>query len=497
MSRYILALDQGTTSSRAILFDRSGNIIQMAQQEFTQHYPQPGWVEHNPNELFDSQAVVAAKCLRQAGVTGSEVAAVGIANQRETTVVWNRRTGAPVYNAIVWQDRRTAGFCDSLREQGKAGLFAEKTGLVLDAYFSGTKVRWVLENVPGAREQAEAGDLLFGTVDSWLIWNFTKGAVHATDPSNASRTLMFNIHTGDWDDELLELLSVPRSMLPKVVPSSGIMGHMHPEFLGHSLPLAGDAGDQQAATYGNACMLPGMAKNTYGTGCFLLMNTGTEARRSENNLLTTVGWNCGYGLRYALEGSVFIAGAVVQWLRDGLQIISDAAEIEPLASTVRDNGGVFFVPAFAGLGAPYWDQYARGAIVGITRGTTSAHITRAALEAIAFEVDDVVRAMAADTGHTSTEMRVDGGAVANSLLMQFQADLTGVRIIRPSVMESTALGAAMFAGLAVGFWHSTDELCALLKPDRTFSPEAAPALMEQRRKRWHEAVRRSRHWIEE
>ena len=497
MSRYILALDQGTTSSRAILFDRSGNIIQMAQQEFTQHYPQPGWVEHNPNELFDSQAVVAAKCLRQAGITGSEVAAVGIANQRETTVVWNRRTGAPVYNAIVWQDRRTAGFCDSLREQGKAGLFAEKTGLVLDAYFSGTKVRWVLENVPGAREQAEAGDLLFGTVDSWLIWNFTKGAVHATDPSNASRTLMFNIHTGDWDDELLELLSVPRSMLPKVVPSSGIMGHMHPEFLGHSLPLAGDAGDQQAATYGNACMLPGMAKNTYGTGCFLLMNTGTEARRSENNLLTTVGWNCGYGLRYALEGSVFIAGAVVQWLRDGLQIISDAAEIEPLASTVRDNGGVFFVPAFAGLGAPYWDQYARGAIVGITRGTTSAHITRAALEAIAFEVDDVVRAMAADTGHTSTEMRVDGGAVANSLLMQFQADLTGVRIIRPSVMESTALGAAMFAGLAVGFWHSTDEICALLKPDRTFSPEAAPALMEQRRKRWHEAVRRSRHWVEE
>ena len=364
MSRYILALDQGTTSSRAILFDRSGDIIQMAQQEFTQHYPQPGWVEHNPNELFDSQSVVASRCLRQAGISASDIAAVGIANQRETTVVWNRKTGAPVYNAIVWQDRRTAGFCDALREQGKAALFAEKTGLVLDAYFSGTKVRWILENVPGAREQAEAGDLLFGTVDSWLIWNFTKGAEHVTDPSNASRTLLFNIRTGDWDDELLELLSVPRSMLPKVVPSSGVMGHMHPEFLGHSLPLAGDAGDQQAATYGNACMRPGMAKNTYGTGCFLLMNTGTEARRSENNLLTTVGWNCGYGLRYALEGSVFIAGAVVQWLRDGLQIIQEASEIEPLAATVPDNGGVFFVPAFAGLGAPYWDQYARGAIVG-------------------------------------------------------------------------------------------------------------------------------------
>ena len=497
MSRYILALDQGTTSSRAILFDRSGNIIQMAQQEFTQHYPQPGWVEHNPNELFDSQAVVAAKCLRQAGITGSEVAAVGIANQRETTVVWNRRTGAPVYNAIVWQDRRTAGFCDSLREQGKAGLFAEKTGLVLDAYFSGTKVRWVLENVPGAREQAEAGDLLFGTVDSWLIWNFTKGAVHATDPSNASRTLMFNIHTGDWDDELLELLSVPRSMLPKVVPSSGIMGHMHPEFLGHSLPLAGDAGDQQAATYGNACMLPGMAKNTYGTGCFLLMNTGTEARRSENNLLTTVGWNCGYGLRYALEGSVFIAGAVVQWLRDGLQIISDAAEIEPLASTVRDNGGVFFVPAFAGLGAPYWDQYARGAIVGLTRGVTRGHIARAAIEAIALQTLDIMDCMKKDSGLPLSTLRVDGGASRNNMLMQCQANVLGVPVERPMITETTALGAAYLAGLAVGFWDSEEEVSNLWKLDRRFEP----AMDEERRAEllhnWHRAVGRAANWIEQ
>ena len=440
MSRYILALDQGTTSSRAILFDRSGNIIQMAQQEFTQHYPQPGWVEHNPNELFDSQAVVAAKCLRQAGITGSEVAAVGIANQRETTVVWNRRTGAPVYNAIVWQDRRTAGFCDSLREQGKAGLFAEKTGLVLDAYFSGTKVRWVLENVPGAREQAEAGDLLFGTVDSWLIWNFTKGAVHATDPSNASRTLMFNIHTGDWDDELLELLSVPRSMLPKVVPSSGIMGHMHPEFLGHSLPLAGDAGDQQAALFG--------------------------------------------------------AGAVVQRLRDGLQIISDAAEIEPLASTVRDNGGVFFVPAFAGLGAPYWDQYARGAIVGLTRGVTRGHIARAAIEAIALQTLDIMDCMKKDSGLPLSTLRVDGGASRNNMLMQCQANVLGVPVERPMITETTALGAAYLAGLAVGFWDSEEEVSNLWKLDRRFEP----AMDEERRAEllhnWHRAVGRAANWIE-
>ena len=496
MSRYILALDQGTTSSRAILFDRSGNIIQMAQQEFTQHYPQPGWVEHNPNELFDSQAVVAAKCLRQAGVTGSEVAAVGIANQRETTVVWNRRTGAPVYNAIVWQDRRTAGFCDSLREQGKAGLFAEKTGLVLDAYFSGTKVRWVLENVPGAREQAEAGDLLFGTVDSWLIWNFTKGAVHATDPSNASRTLMFNIHTGDWDDELLELLSVPRSMLPKVVPSSGIMGHMHPEFLGHSLPLAGDAGDQQAATYGNACMLPGMAKNTYGTGCFTLMNVGDTPVRSRSGLVTSVGWQVAGKTVYALEGSVFNAGSTIQWLRDELGLIQSAPECDRLAESVPDSGGVVVVPAFTGLGAPYWDMYARGTIVGLTRGSTKAHIARAVLECIAYQTADLVRVMNADAPCPLTELRVDGGASVSDILMQIQADLLRLPVDRPTQVETTAFGAAALAGLAVGVWHGFDELAALRRSQCVFRPRRGEEACLADLARWHRAVERSRSWIE-
>ena len=496
MSRCILALDQGTTSSRAVLFDRTGAIIQMAQQEFTQHYPRPGWVEHNPNELFDSQSNVAAQCLRQAGLTGADVAAVGIANQRETTIVWNRKTGAPIHNAIVWQDRRTAGFCDELREQGKAALFAEKTGLVLDAYFSGTKVRWMLDNVPGARQQAEAGELLFGTVDSWLIWNFTKGAVHVTDPSNASRTLMFNIHTGDWDDELLDLLSVPRSMLPAVVPSSGIMGHMHPEFFGHGVALAGNAGDQQAATYGNACLLPGMTKNTYGTGCFLLMNTGTEARRSANNLLTTVAWDCGAGLRYALEGSVFIAGAVVQWLRDGLQIIRDASEIEPLAASVEDNGGVFFVPAFAGLGAPYWDQYARGAIMGLTRGVTRGHLARAAIESIALQTLDIMECMKKDSGLPLTTLRVDGGASRNNMLMQCQADVLGVPVERPVITETTALGAASLAGLAVGFWSSEAELAALWKLDRRFEPSMHEDRRAELLHNWHRAVERSAGWIE-
>ena len=496
MSRYILALDQGTTSSRAILFDRSGNIIQMAQQEFTQHYPQPGWVEHNSTNFltarrwlrpsaFGRRGLRALKSRRWASTTSARPPSSGTAGPaRPCTTPSSGRTG--VLRASV----------TACANRGRPACSRKKTGLVLDAYFSGTKVRWVLENVPGAREQAEAGDLLFGTVDSWLIWNFTKGAVHATDPSNASRTLMFNIHTGDWDDELLELLSVPRSMLPKVVPSSGIMGHMHPEFLGHSLPLAGDAGDQQAATYGNACMLPGMAKNTYGTGCFLLMNTGTEARRSENNLLTTVGWNCGYGLRYALEGSVFIAGAVVQWLRDGLQIISDAAEIEPLASTVRDNGGVFFLPAFAGLGAPYWDQYARGAIVGLTRGVTRGHIARAAIEAIALQTLDIMDCMKKDSGLPLSTLRVDGGASRNNMLMQCQANVLGVPVERPMITETTALGAAYLAGLAVGFWDSEEEVSTLWKLDRRFEP----AMDEERRAEllhnWHRAVGRAANWIE-
>lgn len=497
MSQYILALDQGTTSSRAILFDRGSNIIQMAQQEFTQHYPQPGWVEHNPNELFDSQAEVAARCLRQAGISASEIAAVGITNQRETTIVWNKKTGAPVYNAIVWQDRRTAGSCDKLRAEGQAPVFTQKTGLMLDAYFSGTKIRWILDHVPNARAQAEAGDLLFGTVDSWLIWNFTKGAAHVTDPSNASRTLLFNIHTGQWDDELLALLDIPRSMLPTVLPSSGLMGHMHPEFLNQSLPIAGVAGDQQAATYGNACTRPGMAKNTYGTGCFLLMNTGSEARQSTCNLLTTVAWQHSAGLQYALEGSVFIAGAVVQWLRDGLGIIQDASEIEALAASVPDNGGVCFVPAFAGLGAPHWDQYARGTIMGLTRGVTKAHIARAAIESIALQTLDIMECMKKDSGLPLTTLRVDGGATRNNMLMQCQANLLGVPVERPVITETTALGAAYLAGLAVQFWDSEDELQTLWKLDRRFEPTMPDAQRSELLHTWHRAVERAKAWVEE
>lgn len=496
MSQYILALDQGTTSSRAILFDRQGTIIQMAQQEFTQHYPQPGWVEHNPNEIFDTQASVASLCLSRAGISASEVAGIGIANQRETTIVWNRRTGAPIYNAIVWQDRRTAAFCDSLRAEGRAELFSRKTGLVLDAYFSGTKVRWILDHVPGARALAEAGDLLFGTVDSWLIWNFTKGEAHVTDPSNASRTLLFNIHTGTWDPELLDLLEIPASMLPQVVPSSGVMGFLHPEFLGARIPLAGDAGDQQAATFGNACLHRGMAKNTYGTGCFLLMNTGSAPHLSSNNLISTVAWNQGEGLRYALEGSVFIAGAVVQWLRDGLQLIQQASDIEPLAASVPDNGGVFFVPAFAGLGAPYWDQYARGTITGLTRGVTRGHIARAALESIALQTLDIMKCMEKDAGMALSTLRVDGGASRNNMLMQCQANVLGVPVERPVITETTALGAAFLAGLAVGFWGGEDEVSSLWKLDRRFEPAMQDAERAELLHHWQRAVERAAHWIE-
>ena len=497
MPHFILALDQGTTSSRAILFDRGSNIIQMAQQEFTQHYPQPGWVEHNPNELFDTQAAVASLCIARAGISASDIAAVGVTNQRETTIVWNRRTGAPIHNAIVWQDRRTAGFCDELRSRGKASLIARKTGLVLDAYFSGTKVRWILDHVPGARALAERGDLLFGTVDTWLIWNFTKGAVHVTDPSNASRTLLFNIHTGSWDDELLDLLDIPRTMLPRVVPSSGIMGQIHPEFFGAQVPLAGNAGDQQAATYGNACLHKGMAKNTYGTGCFLLMNTGSEPHLSQNNLLSTVGWDCGQGLRYALEGSVFIAGAVVQWLRDGLQLIQQASDIEPLASSVPDNGGVLFVPAFAGLGAPYWDQYARGTIVGLTRGVTRGHLARAALESIALQTLDIMNCMEKDAGLPLSTLRVDGGASRNNMLMQCQANVLGVPVERPVITETTALGAACLAGLAVGFWENEEEVSTLWKLDRRFEPDMPASERERLLHDWRRAIERAGHWVEE
>ncbi len=445
--KYILALDQGTTSSRAVLFNSRCEIVSMSQRPFNQQFPQPGWVEHNPLEIWSTQSFVMENVVNKADIEWSDIEALGITNQRETTVVWDRQTSEPVYNAIVWQDRRTADYCDALRERGLTERIREKTGLILDAYFSATKIRWILDNVPGAHARAERGELCFGTVDSWLAWRLSGGRLHITDVSNASRTMLFDIHTLDWDDELLDLFDIPRSMLPEVVPTSAVYGTTDCPQVPVPIPIASLAGDQQAALFGQQCIAPFSAKTTYGTGCFIMLNTGDRPHASANNLLATVAWQLGGKTTYALEGSVFVGGSVIQWLRDGLKLFSSSADSEPLAASVEDTGGVYLVPALTGLGAPYWDPYARGTIVGITRGTTSAHITRAALEAIAFEVDDVVRAMAADTGHTSTEMRVDGGAVANSLLMQFQADLTGVRIIRPSVMESTALGAAMFAGL--------------------------------------------------
>ncbi|MEG6506757.1 glycerol kinase GlpK [Nitratidesulfovibrio sp. 1201_IL3209] len=497
MTKYVLALDQGTTSSRAILFSREGDIIQISQKEFTQIYPQPGWVEHNANEIFDTESWVMRDCLKQAGIDASQVVAAGITNQRETTVVWDKASGAPVYNAIVWQDRRTAGFCDELKARGLADTFRQKTGLVLDAYFSGTKVRWILENVPGARAKAEKGELLFGTIDTWLIWNLTKGEVHATDESNASRTLLFNINTGDWDDELLGILGVPRSMLPRVTRSSEVVGDIHPEFLGKAIPIAGNAGDQQAATYGNACLKPGMAKNTYGTGCFMLMNTGKEVHASKNNLLTTMAWATPSGRFFALEGSVFIAGAVVQWLRDGLGIIKAAPEVEQLALSVPDNGGVYLVPAFAGLGAPHWDQYARGAMVGITRGATKAHIARAALESIALQTLDIMDCMQKDAGIRLAALRADGGATRNNLLMQFQADVLGVPVERPKVTETTALGAAYLAGLAVGFWKSEEEIEAMWQLDRRFEPNMSADAREKLVHQWQRAVERAKGWAQE
>ena len=492
--RYILALDQGTTSSRAVLFNSRCQIVAMSQRPFNQQFPQPGWVEHNPLEIWSTESFVMENVVNKAGIEWDEIEALGITNQRETTIVWDRATSEPVYNAIVWQDRRTADLCDTLREQGLTERIREKTGLILDAYFSATKIRWILDNVPGARARAERGELCFGTVDSWLAWRLSGGRLHITDVSNASRTMLFNIHTLAWDAELLDLFDIPRALLPKVVASSSVYGTTDCPQVPAQIPIASLAGDQQAALFGQQCIAPFSAKTTYGTGCFIMLNTGDKPHASANNLLATVAWQLDGKTTYALEGSVFVGGSVIQWLRDGLKLFSSSADSEPLAASVEDTGGVYLVPALTGLGAPYWDPYARGTIVGITRGTTSAHITRAALEAIAFQVDDVGRAMAADTGHASAEMRVDGGAVANNLLMQFQADLTGARIIRPSVMESTALGAAMFAGLAVGFWHSTDEICTLLKPERTFMPKADPDEMDRRRSLWHEAVRRSLRW---
>jgi glycerol kinase len=490
---YVLALDQGTTSSRAIVFDRTGAIRASAQQEFRQIFPQPGWVEHDATEIWATQSGVLHEALAKARIDAREIAGIGITNQRETTVVWERATGRPIANAIVWQDRRTAALCDDLRAAGHAPLFARKTGLVLDAYFSGTKLRWLLDNVPGARARAARGELAFGTVDSWLAWQLTGGRAHVTDPSNASRTLLFDIHTGDWDDELLALLDVPRAVLPRVVESSGVCGHA--TIGGVDIPVAGIAGDQQAALFGQACLAPGMAKNTYGTGCFLLLNTGTSAVVSRNNLLTTVAWKRAGVTEYALEGSVFIGGAVVQWLRDGLKIIRHAGEIEALAASVPDNGGVYLVPAFAGLGAPHWDAYARGAMFGLTRGATGGHIARAALESIAFQSADVLRAMELDAGITLTELRVDGGAAANDLLMQFQADILGVPVVRPRVLETTALGAAYLAGLAVGYWESADDIARNWRIDRRFEPAMPSGRADGLRADWEKAVARTKAWI--
>jgi glycerol kinase len=489
---YILALDQGTTSSRAIVFAHDGSVRSVAQQEFKQIFPQPGWVEHDATEIWATQSGVMHEVLAKAGVRAADIVAIGITNQRETTVVWDRESGRPIANAIVWQDRRTADMCDELRAAGKAALIAGKTGLVIDAYFSGTKLKWLLDHVPGARERAKRGELAFGTIDSWLIYNLTGGRAHVTDASNASRTLLFDIRRGEWDDELLALFDVPRSVLPRVVASSGVCAQTSLD--GVEVPIAGIAGDQQAALFGQACLSPGLAKNTYGTGCFLLMNTGTEAVASRNNLVTTVAWQRDGALDYALEGSVFIAGAVVQWLRDGLQIIRSASEVEALARRVEDNGGAYFVPAFAGLGAPHWDAYARGAVFGLTRGTNASHLARAALESIAYQSADVLDAMQKDASLALSELRVDGGAAANDLLMQFQADVLGVPVVRPQVLETTALGAAYLAGLAVGYWQGDGDVIANWRVDRRFEPAMPRERVAELRAGWEKAVARAKGW---
>ncbi|VVE26899.1 glycerol kinase [Pandoraea iniqua] len=494
---YILAFDQGTTSSRALLFDRDGHVVATAQKEFRQIYPHPGWVEHDPREIWSTQAGVAAEALTHAGVGGVDIAAIGITNQRETTIVWDRRTGEPVYNAIVWQDRRTADFCERLRADGAQDLVASRTGLRIDAYFSGSKIRWILDNVAGAREAAEAGHLAFGTVDSWLVWHLTGGKLHVTDVSNASRTMLFNIHRLEWDDELLALLGVPRQMLPEVRSSSEVYGHTTTSLLSKPVPIAGIAGDQQAALFGQMCLRPGMVKNTYGTGCFMVMNTGDKPQASSHNLLTTVAWKIGDRVDYALEGSIFIGGAVVQWLRDGLGIIRHSRDVEALATSVPDADGVVLVPAFAGLGAPHWQPHARGTLFGATRGTTAAHVARAALDSIAFQTLDVLRAMEADAGLHVAELRVDGGAAANDLLMQWQADLLGADVVRPNVIETTAAGAAYLAGLAVGFWPDIDTLQRQWQLQRRFSRKLSEEEVNRAVKGWQRAVRAAKVWAEE
>ncbi|MEQ9089440.1 MAG: glycerol kinase GlpK [Balneola sp.] len=492
---YILSIDQGTTSSRAILFNKNGEVEQVAQKEFKQHFPKDGWVEHDPLEIWNTQKEVIEEVVSKYAEGGNTIGAIGITNQRETTVVWDRGTGKPVYNAIVWQDRRTSDYCDELRNEGWSDKIQQKTGLVLDSYFSGTKLKWVLDNVDGARQKAEEGKLAFGTIDSWLIWNLTKGEKHVTDITNASRTLLFNIHDKEWDSELLDLMNIPENMLPNVCSSSGEIGVAELDFFENGIPITGIAGDQQAALFGQMCLEPGMLKNTYGTGSFIMFNTGEKAITSENNLLTTIGWQMNGETTYALEGSIFIAGALVQWLRDGLGIIESSGDLEKLALTEKNNGGVYLVPAFAGLGAPHWDQKARGAMYGLTRGATAGHIARAALEGIAFQVKDVLTAMEADSGISIKELRVDGGASVNKTLMQFQSDILGIPIVRPKVTETTALGAAYLAGLAVGFWKSTDELQKKWEIDARFEPEMKTSEKERLLEKWNQAIEKSKNWV--
>jgi len=492
----ILAFDQGTTSSRAIIFDDAGAVVASAQREFRQHYPRPGWVEHDPCEIWDTQSDVAARIMKNHVLDGRKIAAIGVTNQRETTVVWERSTGRPVYNAIVWQDRRTAPACDLLRKSGHAALIRQKTGLIPDAYFSGTKIAWILDHVPNARRMAEKGDLAFGTIDTWLIWNMTGGAIHVTDSSNASRTMLYDIHTGEWDDELLNLLKVPREILPEVKGCSEVYGETNYPSCPDPIAIGGAAGDQQAALFGQMCTAPGMVKNTYGTGCFMLMNTGTDPVLSSNDLITTIAWKIDAKTTYALEGSVFIGGAVVQWLRDGLGIIRSSADVEALARQVDDTQGVYLVPAFTGLGAPHWDPYARAALIGMTRGTTSAHIARAALESIAYQSLDLLQCMTADTRNRINELRVDGGASVNYTLMQFQADILGVPVLRPAVMETTALGAACLAGLAVGCWPDLEAIGRNSVPPKRFVPGMDEGRIAELVRGWRRAVERSRNWVE-
>ena len=494
--QYILSLDQGTTSSRAMIFNHAGQIVAKAQKAFAQHFPEPGLVEHDAKEIWSTQVSVLAEALAQSGIAADQIAALGITNQRETTIVWDRASGEPVHRAIVWQDRRTAKYCDSIRA-AHGDTIRAKTGLVLDAYFSATKVKWILDHVPGARARAEKGELCFGTVDTWLVWNLTEGRTFVTDPGNASRTMLFNIHTLQWDEDLLALFDIPHAMLPEVKSSSEIYGHTAPRFTNRPIAIAGIAGDQQAALFGQLCLDKGMLKNTYGTGCFLLMNTGDKPVDSQHNLLATVAWKIGRETTYALEGGVFVGGAAIQWLRDGAQLIREADEINTLAASVADNGGVYFVPALSGMGAPYWDQYARGSFFGITRGTSNGHLARAVLEGIAFQVYDIVKAMEADAGQATAQLRVDGGASQSDYLMQVQSDLFAFDIVRPRITETTALGAAYLAGLAVGFWQSTDELRAQWQADKVFSPQLPPERVQKMLHYWHKAVKAAQHWIDD